>query len=389
MYTIQTLNAISDVIYAQLPAADYAVANAAEAPEGILVRSADMHSMTIPESVLGIARAGAGTNNIPCDDCAKKGIVVFNTPGANANAVAELVICGMMLASRNVVGGIEWAKTLKDEGDAVAKLVEKGKSKFVGPEIRGKKLGVIGLGAIGRIVANAACQGLGMDVLGCDPFISVDSAWALDRNIRHCNNNDEVYADADYITIHVPLNDKTKHMINADTIAKMKDGVRILNYARAELVDPVAMKAALESGKVAAYVTDFPTAPALDMPNCICIPHLGASTPESEDNCATMAAAQLCDYLEFGQIRNSVNMPDMPLGRNDCARLLIIHDNVPSMVSTIATVIGSRHINISGMTNKSRKEIAVTALDLDEMPTQEAIDEIIALPGVIRVRKFS
>ncbi|HPF88535.1 MAG TPA: phosphoglycerate dehydrogenase [Candidatus Limiplasma sp.] len=389
MYKIQTLNAISDIIHDYLSAENYLIAKEEPVPDGILVRSADMHSMELPDSLLAIARAGAGTNNIPIAECTKRGIAVFNTPGANANAVAELVICGLMLCSRNVAGGIEWVQTeLKDKGDEVAKLVEKGKKQFVGPEVRGKTLSVIGLGAIGAIVANAAAQGLGMNAIGFDPFISVESAWSLSRSIKRYSNMDEAYAQADYLTLHVPLTDSTKHMINADAIAKMKDGVHILNFSRGDLVDPQAMIAALESGKVAGHVTDFPCAELIGVKNAILIPHLGASTPESEENCASMAAQEIRNYLENGQIQNSVNLPEITLGYSEGSRVQIIHDNVPNMVSAISTAISAKHININNMQNKSRKEVAVTVLELDTHPDDALIAELKAIPGIIRVRTF-
>ena len=388
MYKIQTLNEISDVIHQHLSAEQYLIAKEEPVPDGILVRSADMHSITLPESVLAIARAGAGTNNVPIDECNRRGVVVFNTPGANANAVAELVVCGMMLGSRNIAGGIQWVQTLKGKGADVPKLVEKGKNQFVGPEVRGKILGVVGLGAIGAIVANCAAQGLGMDVMGYDPFISVESAWSLSRSIKRCNTREEIYAQADYITVHVPLTDKTTGMIDAAAIAKMKDGVHLLNFSRAELVDIGALKAALETGKVASYVTDFPVDELIGVKNAVVIPHLGASTPESEENCAHMAAIELRDYLECGQIRNSVNFPEILLGASEGNRILVIHENVPSMVSSISAAVGSRHINIDSMQNKSRKEMAITVLELDDHPEEALIAEIRALPGVIRVRTF-
>lgn len=388
MYKIQTLNEISDVIHQHLSAEKYLIAKEEPVPDGILVRSADMHCLTLPDSLFAIARAGAGTNNVPIEECNKRGVVVFNTPGANANAVAELVVCGLMLGSRNIAGGIEWVQTLKGKGADVPKLVEKGKNQFVGPEVRGKVLGVVGLGAIGAIVANTAAQGLGMDVLGNDPFISVESAWSLSRSIKRCNTREEIYGQADYITVHVPLSDKTTKMIDAASIAKMKDGVHLLNFSRAELVDIDAMKAALESGKVASYVTDFPVDELIGVKNAVVIPHLGASTPESEENCAHMAAMELRDYLEFGQIRNSVNFPEILLGSSESNRILVIHENVPSMVSAISAAVGSRHINIDNMQNKSRKEMAITVLELDDHPEEALIEEIRALPGVIRVRTF-
>jgi len=388
MYKIQTLNAISEVIHQHLSAEKYTIATDEPVPEGILVRSASMHDMDLPESLLAVARAGAGTNNIPIDECTKKGIVVFNTPGANANAVAELVICGLMLGSRNVVGGIQWARTLDGKGDEVAKLTEKGKAQFVGPEVRGKTLGVIGLGAIGALVANGAI-GLGMNVIGYDPFISVDSAWSLSRSVKHCTSVDEIYAQADYITFHIPLLKDTRGSINAAAIAKMKDGVRLLNFSRAELADFADLTAALESGKVASYVTDFPTQEVLQMKNTVVIPHLGAATPESEENCAEMAARQIRDYLEFGQIRNSVNLPEVLLGRAEGVRVLVIHENEPGLISALSSAIGARKININNMVSKSRGNNAVTVLEISKMPDQKLLNELNALNGVLRVRCFN
>ena len=388
MFKIQTLNEISDVIHQCLSAEKYLVAREEPVPDGILVRSATMHDMAMKDNLLAIARAGAGTNNIPVEECNRRGIVVFNTPGANANAVAELVACALMLGSRNVTGGVEWVKTLKGKGEEVPKLVEKGKNQFVGPEVRGKTLGVVGLGAIGAIVANTAAQGLGMEVAGYDPFISVESAWSLSRSIKRCNNRDDILAESDYLTLHVPLTEKTTQLINAASIAKMKDGVHLLNFSRGELVDTAAVKTALESGKIAKYVTDFPTEELIGVKNAVLIPHLGASTPESEENCARMAACELRDYLEIGQIRNSVNFPEILLDGSDPNRLLVIHENVPSMVSAISAAIGARHINIDNMQNKSRKEIAVTVIGLDDHPDEKLTEEIRSLPGVIRVRTF-
>ena len=388
MYKIQTLNAISDIIHQHLSAEKYLIAKDEPVPDGVLVRSADMHCLELPQSLLAIARAGAGTNNVPIDRCNKQGIVVFNTPGANANAVAELVVCGLMLGSRNIVGGIVWAQTLKGLKEQVPALVEKGKNQFVGPEVRGKTLGVVGLGAIGAIVANAAELGLGMEVIGYDPFISVESAWALSSSIRRCNDRDELFAQADYITLHVPLGEKTRSLVDAETIAKMKDGVHLLNFSRAELVDTAALIAALESGKVASYVTDFPVEDIIGVPNAVVIPHLGASTPESEENCAHMAARQLRDYLERGQIRNSVNFPEIMLGSCVGYRVLVIHENVPSMVSAISSAIGERGINIDNMQNKSRKENAITVLELDDHPPESLVADIRALRVLIRERTF-
>lgn len=388
MFKIQTLNAISDIIHQHLSAENYLIAKEEPVPDGILVRSANMHDMPLPDSLLAIARAGAGTNNIPIEECSKRGVVVFNTPGANANAVAELVICGLMLGSRNVVGGIDWARTLAGKGADVPALVEKGKGQFSGPEVRGKTLAVIGLGAIGAIVANAAAQGLGMEVVGYDPFISVESAWSLSRAIKRSNNLDEALAQADYITVHVPLTDQTRGMLNEAAFAKMKKGVHLLNFSRAELADAASLGAALENGQVASYVTDFPTDAVLGMKNAVLIPHLGASTPESEENCASMAACELRDYLEFGQIKNSVNLPEILLGPAHNCRVLVIHENKPSMVSAISTAFGEQHINIDNMQNKSRKEMAVTVLEPDSAPGEALLQKLKALPGVIRVRYF-
>jgi len=379
---ILTLNKIAACGTDRLPG--YTVGDNVTDPEGILVRSAAMHDMELPASVLAIARAGAGVNNIPVDACAEKGIVVFNTPGANANAVKELVLAGLLLSSRDVIGGIEWAKTLKGQPD-VEKLVEKGKGAFVGPEIKGKKLGVIGLGAIGILVANAA-KALGMEVFGYDPYLSVDAAWGLSRSIHHATDLAQIYSQCDYITLHVPLNDGTRKMINAETIATMKDGVRILNFARAGLVDSDAMLAALADGKVAAYVVDFPTEEMIDVKNVIAIPHLGASTPESEDNCAVMAADELRDYLENGTIRNSVNYPALEVARTGDSRVCVLHKNIPAMLTAISAAIAEQGINIEGMVNRSRKDYAYTILDLIGHPSADTVKAIEAIDGVIRVR---
>ncbi len=389
MFKIQTLNAISDIIYTQLSADKYTVAKEEPVPDGILVRSAAMHDMEFGENLLGVARAGAGVNNIPVDKCSKQGICVFNTPGANANAVAELVLCGLLLGNRNVIGGVNWAQGLKNEGEAVAKLVEKGKGQFVGPELRGKTLGIIGLGAIGRLVANAASEGFGMRVVGCDPYISVDSAWALSSKVIHAKNDAEVLAQADYITFHVPLNDKNRGMINTDLIAKMKPGAVLLNFSRNELAVNADVLAALGSGQLSGYVVDFPSADLLGVEKVIAIPHLGASTPESEENCASMAAAQLRDYLEFGSIHNSVNLPEVPLGRPEGARVLVIHENIPNSIATITACVSAEGINITDLTNKSKKDMAITVMDMADLPTEDAIAKIEALPGVCRVRTFA
>ena len=389
MYKIQTLNAISNIIHTQLSADKYTVSKDEPIPDAILVRSAAMHDMTFGSQLLAIGRAGAGVNNIPIDRCSKEGIVVFNTPGANANAVAELVIAGLLMSGRNIAGGIAWAKTLKGQGAEVAKLVEKGKSQFVGPEMRGKTLGVIGLGAIGAIVANAASRGLGMNVVGYDPFISVESAWSLSTSVHRAASADDVLAQADYVTFHIPLNDKTRGTINADMIAKMKDGAGILNFSRGELADVAAVKEALASGKLSSYVTDFPSDDLLDVEHVVCIPHLGASTPESEENCASMAAAEIRDYIEKGSIHNSVNFPEVLLAEPEAARVLVLHENIPNMVSTITAAAAKEGLNIENMLNRSKKDMAVTVMEMAELPSQNALDVLAQVPGIIRVRVFS
>jgi len=381
---ICTLNKIAACGTARLGAA-YTVTDQMENAAGVLVRSAAMHEMDLPDTLLGIARAGAGVNNIPIDKCSGQGIVVFNTPGANANAVKELVLAGLFLASRKVVDGIQWAQTLKGEGDAVGKLVEKGKSAYAGPELLGKKLGVIGLGAIGVLVANAAVA-LGMDVYGYDPYLSVDAAWKLSRHIHHANTLDEIYAECDYITVHVPLVPDTKGMLNEAAFAAMKDGVRILNFSRAGLVDSDAMLAALAAGKVATYVVDFPTDEMLGVENVVAIPHLGASTPESEDNCAVMAANQLKAYLEDGNIINSVNFPDVNVPRVGDVRVCVLHKNIPHMLAQISSVVSACGVNIESMTNKSRKDLAYTVLDIVGAVADDVTDKIAAIDGIIRVR---
>ncbi|MBQ4618082.1 MAG: phosphoglycerate dehydrogenase [Clostridia bacterium] len=367
--------------------ANYTVGDAVENPEGILVRSASMHDMEMPASLLAIARAGAGTNNIPCDKCAEEGIVVFNTPGANANAVKELVLAGLFLSSRKVVQAIDWAKTLKGEGDAVGKLVEKGKSAFAGPELLGKTLGVIGLGAIGRLVANAA-EALGMKVMGYDPFLSVDAAWGLSSSVIHANTMEEVFANSDYITVHVPLTPDTKGSINAASFAQMKDGVRVLNFSRDALVNSADMLAALESGKVACYVVDFPTEEMLCVENVIAIPHLGASTPESEDNCAMMAADEIKNYLENGNIIHSVNYPTLVAPRTGDTRVCVLHKNIPSIIATISAAVSEQGLNIEGMNNASKKEYAYTIMDVTGDVSDDSLQKIAAVEGVIRVRKI-
>lgn len=365
--------------------ADYQIVDELQAADGVMVRSAAMHDMEMPESLAAIARAGAGVNNIPVDACSERGIVVFNTPGANANAVKELVLAGLFLASRDIVSGVNWAQSLKGEGDAVAKLVEKGKSAYAGPEIKGKKLGVIGLGAIGVLVANAAVA-LGMEVYGYDPYLSVEAAWRLSRAVKHAASLDEIYTACDYISVHVPLLPDTKGMLGKDAFAMMKDGVRILNFSRAGLVDSDAMIAALADGKVATYVVDFPTAEMLGVEHVVAIPHLGASTPESEDNCAVMAADELKDYLENGNITHSVNYPDVKVPRSGETRICVLHKNVPNMLAQISGVVSADGVNIDSMTNKSRKDYAYTVLDIEGSVKESVVKNIMAIPDVIRVR---
>lgn len=378
MYNILTLNKISKAGLSRL-GDNYNVADSVENPDAVLVRSASMHDMELPSSLLAIARAGAGVNNIPLDKCTEHGIVVFNTPGANANAVKELVLSALFLSSRKIVEGIEWAKTLKDNADA-AKLVEKGKSQFVGPEIKGKTLGVIGLGAIGILVANAVVS-LGMNVLGYDPFISVDAAWGLSPKVKHVVSLNDIFENSDYITLHVPLTPETKGVIGKENIAKMKDGVRILNFARGDLADNEAVLSAVADGKIAKYITDFAAPELLDVENVIVTPHLGASTPESEDNCAKMAADEIKDYLENGNIKNSVTLPAVSMVRGTGTRICVIHKNVPNMISAVTTALAGA--NIENMQSKSRKEYAYTILDVTGDFDVAAIE---AIDGVIKVR---
>lgn len=383
MFQIQTLNKISKVGTCRLDAAKYTIADAPENPDAIMVRSAAMHDMEFGSNLLAIARAGAGVNNIPVDKCAEQGIVVFNTPGANANAVKELVVAGLLLSSRKISEAMAWVPSLKEEGDNVGKLVEKGKSQFAGPEIKGKTLGIIGLGAIGALVANVAID-LGMKVIGTDPFLSVGAALRLSPAVQVAKSADEVLAAADYLTLHVPCNADTKGFINAAAIAKMKDGARVLNFARGELVNDADMIAALEAGKIACYVTDFPNANTIGVKNIIAIPHLGASTPESEDNCASMAADELMAYLEQGDIRNSVNLPNAQL-QAAYTKVCVIHRNVPAMISALTSVIGVAGANIENMTNASKKDYAYTILDIDGV-TDGMIKALTAIDGVLRVR---
>lgn len=384
MKKIHCLNAIASVgtdIFDE----NYKLTDNINEADAIMVRSAAMGDMEFSKNLLAIARAGAGVNNIPLDRCADAGIVVFNTPGANANGVKELVICGMLLAARDVVGGIEWTRSIKDS-DTISKDVEKGKKNFAGGEIKGKKLGVIGLGAIGAEVANAAAS-LGLEVLGYDPYISVNSAWRLSRKIKHITDINEIFKDCDYITLHVPLTNDNKGMIGKDSIAEMKDGVVILNFARDLLVDDDEMEKALESGKVARYVTDFPNTKSAKMEKAIVIPHLGASTQESEDNCAVMAANELVDYLENGNIKNSVNFPSCDMGVCQVeGRVAILHKNVPNMIGQITAAFAKNGYNISDLTNKSKASRAYTLIDIESKASEKLVDELNAIDGVLKVR---
>jgi D-3-phosphoglycerate dehydrogenase len=364
---------------------NYEVASEFSTPDAILVRSAKMHEMELSTSLKAIARAGAGVNNIPLDKCTEKGIVVFNTPGANANAVKELVVASMLLSSRNLVLGINWAKTLIGKGEDVPKLVEQGKSNFVGPELQGKTLGVIGLGAIGMLVANAG-DALGMRVVGFDPYISIDSAWSLSQNVEKAISLDSLLSESDYISLHIPLLDTTKEFINKDKFAIMKDGVRIMNFARGGLVNVKDLFEAFDSGKVETFVTDFPDEALLKHEKVIGIPHLGASTPESESNCAVMAVDQVRDFLENGNIKNSVNFPSCRMPRNGRNRLIIANKNIPRMVGNITTVLADENINIADMLNKNRGDIAYNIIDVDGDITEEQIQKIREIEGIFMVR---
>lgn len=386
MYTIKTLNKISPTGLAVLDPEQFTIDDTTENPDGILVRSAKMHDYVFPANLRAIARAGAGTNNIPLDRCAEAGIVVFNTPGANANAVKELVIGALILSCRDVMKGSEWVRQQALDPDVdVSAAVEKGKSAFVGPEIGGKTLGVIGMGAIGVLVANA-CVELGMNVIGYDPFLSVNSALRLSPLVKVVAAPEELYAASDFVTIHVPYNKDTASTINAESIAHMKDGVRVLNLARGELVNDDDMIAALESGKVACYVTDFPNNRITRAKNVLAMPHLGASTPESEENCAVMAAQEISEYLLTGNIRNSVNMPTVELARSGEYRLGIIHRNVPNMLSSILAILSGEGVNVENMTNKSRGDYAYTLIDLGSVIPGSALEAVRALDGILRVR---
>lgn len=387
MYNIKKLNAISGVIYDYLPKENYKVSSHLEEGDvdAYVVRSANCHELTLDDRILAFARAGAGVNNIPIEQCTEKGIAVFNTPGANANAVKEMVLCAMLMASRNVVEAVEWAKTLQGQ-ENIGKLVEAGKKQFVGPEIMGKTLGVIGLGAIGVMVANAACA-LGMNVVGYDPFISIESAWHLDTSVHRAKNLDDLLSTADYITVHIPLMEKTRDFISGHEFAKMKNGVILLNFARNGIVKNSSLFEAIESGKVAKYVIDFPDDQVLGHPKVIAVPHLGASTPESEENCAVMAAQELRNFLETGSIVNSVNLPRCELSApTHLKRITVVHKNLPNMVGQVTTSIAGAGINIEEMVNKSRGDIAYSVFDLCDPAPQSVIDHIRQIDGIVKVR---
>lgn len=384
MFRIKTLNEISPVIN-KVFTADYAVGSEIDSEDAIIVRSAKMHDMPISDSLLAVARAGAGYNNIPVDKCSERGIVVFNTPGANANAVKELTIAGMLLAGRDIVGGIEWARTLKGEGDKVAALVEKGKNHFVGPELKGKKLAVIGLGAIGTMVANAG-HALEMDVYGYDPFLSVEHALMLSRAVHKAGDLDKLLAEADFVSLHLPLTDKTRGMVGADMLSKFKPGAALLNFSRGELVDGAAVLEAVKAGRLRRYVTDFPSEDMLGAEGVIALPHLGASTPESEDNCAEMAAQELSGYLTRGAIINSVNYPACDPGYTDGARLCVLHANVPNMVGSVTALLAAQGINIANMVNKSRGALAYTVIDADGEIGANVVKAVGAVENVYKVR---
>ena len=385
MFKIKTMNAISPVGLDTLKKLGCAVSADEAAPDGMLIRSADLHEYSFNPELLAIARAGAGYNNIPIGECAERGIVVFNSPGANAEAVKEQELCSLVMASRDVLGAIDWVKSIADRGEEIPKLVEKGKSRFSGPELLGKSLGVVGLGAVGALVANIALE-LGMTVYGYDPFMSVAAAWQLSREVIRCENIEDIYRSSDYISINVPYTDETHHMFNAAAFAQMRRGVRIVNESRAEVVDDVAMTAALEEGIVARYVTDFPNETILKAKNVIAMPHLGAVTPESEDRCADMAAKELYDYLLNGNIKNSVNLPNASLSRMGVCRLCVIHRNVPRMLTRILDFISDRNINVEHMINKPRGEYAYTIVDLGDAIDDSVADAIAEMADVLRVR---
>lgn len=383
MYQIQTLNKISKKGLSRL-GDNYTCADEIANPDGIILRSFKMHDMELPDSLRAVARAGAGVNNIPVDKCSEKGIVVFNTPGANANAVKELVLAGLLLASRKIVQGIEWTKTLIGEGDNISALVEKGKSNFVGPELEGKTLGVVGLGAIGVRVANAAHH-LGMEVIGYDPYLSVDAAWSLTRYAHKANDLQTLLEKADYISIHVPATPQTKGMFNSEAFAIMKQGARLLNFSRDSLVDETDVLAALDSGKLAAYITDFGSEALLQREDVICMPHLGASTPESEENCAMMAADEIKDFLENGNIKNSVNFPNCDMGKAHGTRVTVLHKNIPNMLKQLTDAFASNGVNIENMLNKSKGDNAYTMMDIAGDCDTAIKNNIETIDGVIKV----
>ncbi len=385
MFEIKTMNTISPAGIDVLRKQGCRVGEDIKAPDAMLIRSAELHGYDFNEDLLAIGRAGAGYNNIPIEECAEKGIVVFNSPGANAEAVKELELCSMVMASRDVLGSIDWVKTIADRGEAIPALVEKGKSSFAGPELLGKTLGVMGLGAVGALVANIAIE-LGMTVYGYDPFMSVDAAWRLSRQVVHAETADELYENCDYISLNIPYSEQTHHMLNADALYKMKKGIRIINESRAEVVDDDAMLQALEDGQVGRYMTDFPNEKILRGKNVTAMPHLGACTPESEDRCAVMAAKQLCDYLVDGNIRNSVNLPSVSLNRMGVCRLCVIHRNVPRMLTKILDFISERNINVEHMINKPRDKYAYTIIDLGDSIGEDVADSIRKMDNVLRVR---
>lgn len=385
MYRIQCLNQISPIGTSRF-GAEYTFSQKMEQPDGILVRSASMHDRCFDDSLLAIARAGAGVNNIPVEACTERGIVVFNTPGANANAVKELVLCALLLSSRKIPAAMDWVKTLKGSGAEVSKLVEKGKSAFAGPELLGKKLGVVGLGAIGILVANAA-EDLGMTVYGFDPFLSVEAAWRLSSKVKKAASFEDICQNCDYVTLHLPATKETKGMINAESIGKMKDGARLMNFARGELADPAAVLAALQNGKLLSYATDFPDDSMIGVEGVVALPHLGASTPESEDNCAVMAVDQLKDYFEQGNIKNSVNFPSVSMPREPgTARICLMHKNIPNTIATFAAVCGRLGINIENMQSKSKGEYAYTILDVSGNLPERAEASLLEVEAVIRAR---
>ena len=387
MYQILTLNKISPCGLDVFDKAKYRIAEDCTNPDGILVRSAAMHDVALPQSLKAIARAGAGVNNIPIDKCSEQGIVVFNTPGANANAVKELVICALLMSARKIYPAMEWTQTLKGQGEEVPKLVEKGKSQFVGPELCGKKLGVVGLGAIGTRIANFA-RHLDMEVWGYDPYMSVETAWNISRDIKRATSLKEIYENCDFITLHLPSTPETKGMINSQSIQMMKHGVRLLNFARGDLVINDDLIEGLNEKQIRCYFTDFPCDELLGHPGVLAIPHLGASTPESEDNCAKMAASELVDYLENGNIKNSVNLPAVSMARSGDMRITIIHKNIPAMITKIAAEISDSGVNIENLTNKSKKDYAYTMVDINGSVNDSVIAKLREIEGVIRVNIY-